>query len=163
MNYSSSKRGGIPVALMLVIIIFSGFVWPGGVSSVEAAQTVALPAQAVAPGEATLTVNLELPAGCKFNQEAPSTLNLKSKDGNIAAVDVKYAQNQPMANLPLPLSLTVPVKEGKTTLEAQFRVNYCDEKLGICFLKEAILNLPVEVNKQAANKKLEIVYKVPAN
>jgi hypothetical protein len=161
MYYSSSKRFRIAVALVLVIVIFSGFVQPGGVSSVEAAQTVALPAQAVAPGEATLTVNLELPAGCKFNQEAPSTLSLKSKDVNIAAVDVKYAQNQPMANLPL--SLTVPVKEGKTTLEAKFRVNYCDEKLGICFLKEAVLNLPVEVNKQAANKKLEIVYKVPAN
>jgi hypothetical protein len=161
MYYSISKRGGSAVALVLVIIIFSGFVRPGGVSSVEAAQTVALPAQAVAMGEATLTVNLELPAGCKLNHEAPSTLGLKSQDGNIVALDAKYAQPQPLANLPL--SLTVPVKEGKTTLAAHFRVNYCDDKLGICFLKEAILNLPVEVNKQAANKKLEIVYKVPAN
>ncbi len=161
MDFSYPKNVGISVVFGLMMIMLLSFVWPGGFSSAEAAETVALPAQAVAPGEATLTVNLELPAGCKFNQEAPSTLGLKSADVTIVAVDEKYAQNLPVANLPL--CLTVPVKEGKTTLQANFRLNYCDEKLGVCFLKEAVLNLPVEVNKNASNKKLEIVYKVPAN
>ena len=161
MDFSYPKSLGISVVFGLMMIMLLSLVWPGGFSSAEAAATVALPAQAVAPGEATLTVNLELPAGCKFNQEAPSTLALKSADFNIVAVDEKYAQNLPVANLPL--CLTVPVKEGKTTLQANFRINYCDEKLGVCFLKEAVLNLPVEVNKNASNKKLAIVYKVPAN
>ena len=135
MDWSYQKHIGISVAFGLIMIIFLSFVWPGGFSAAEAAETVALPTQAVAPGDAALTVNLILPAGCKLNQEAPSTLGLTSGDVNIVAVDKKYAQNLPVANLPL--CLTVPVKEGKTTLQANFRLNYCDEKLGICFLKEA--------------------------
>ena len=161
MDRSYQKHVGISVAFGLIMIIILSLVSPGGFPAAEAAETVALPTQAVAPGEAALTVNLELPAGCKLNQEAPSTLGLKSGDVNIVAVDKKYAQNLPVANLPL--CLTVPVKEGKTTVQAKFRINYCDEKLGICFLKEAALNLPVEVNKNAPNKKLEIVYKLPTN
>src|SRR3974390_1232793 len=161
MNWFYQKNVGVSLAFGLIMTIFLSFAWPGGFSTAEAAETVALPAQAVAPGEATLTVNLELPAGCKLNQESPSTLRLTSSDVNIVAVDKKYAQNLPVTNLPL--CLTVPVKEGKTALQANFRLNYCDEKLGICFLKEAALNLPVEVNKNASKKKLEIVYKVPAN
>ena len=161
MDWSYQKNVGISVAFGLIMIIFLSFVWPGGFAAAEAAETVALPTQAVAPGEAALTVNLGLPPGCKLNQESPSTIGLTSADVNIVALDKKYAQNLPLANLPL--CLTVPVKEGKTTLSAILRLNYCDEKLGICFLKEAALNLPVEVNKNAANKKLEIVYKLPAN
>ena len=129
----------------LILILLFNFAWDSGYSPAQAVETVSLPAQTVAPGEATLTVNLELPAGCKLNQEAPSTLGLKSSDVNIVAVEQKYAQNLPLANLPL--CLTVPVKEGKTTLQAHFRLNFCDEKLGLCYLKEAVLNLPVEVNK----------------
>lgn len=144
-----------------VLIIVLALVWHISVISAEAAETVSLPPQVVAPGDAALTVNLELPAGFKLNQEAPSTVGLKSGDPKIVAVDQKYAQQLPVANLPL--CLTVPVKEGQTTLQANFRLNFCDEKLGLCFLKEVVLNLPVEVNKTATNKKLEMLYKVPAN
>lgn len=135
--------------------------WHAGVTTAEAAETVTLPAQMVAPGDAALTVNLELPAGYKLNQEAPSTVGITSGDTKIVAIDQKYAKKLPVANLPL--CLTVPVKEGKTTLQAHFRLNFCDEKLGLCYLKEAVLDLPVEVNNTAAAKKLEMLYKVPAN
>ncbi len=106
MDFSYPKSVGISVVFGLMMIFLWSLVWPGGFSSAEAAETIALPAQAVAPGDSTLTVNLELPAGCKFNQEAPSTLGLKSADFTIVAVDEKYAQNLSLANLPL--SLTVP-------------------------------------------------------
>ncbi len=112
------KKIKIPEVLWLILIILFNFAWQGGYSPAQAVETVSLPAQAVAPGEAALTVNLELPAGCKLNQEAPSTLGLKSNDVNVVAVEQKYAQNLPLAHLPL--TLTVPVKEGKTTLQASF-------------------------------------------
>ena len=150
------KKSMITKISWLILILLFNFTWVAGYSPAEAVETVSLPAQTVAPGEATLTVNLELPAGCKLNQEAPSTLGLKSSDVNIAAVEQKYAQNLPVANLPL--CLTVPVKEGKTTLQANFRLNFCEEKLGVCFFKEAVLTLPVEVKKAVANQKLAIVY-----
>jgi hypothetical protein len=149
----------LPGALFGLLLVFCfNFVWQGNMSPAEATETVSLSAQAVAPGEATLTVNLELPEGCKLNQEAPSTLGLKSGDVAVVALDPKYAQNLPVANLPL--SLTVPVKEGKTTLQANYRLNFCDEKLGLCFFKEAVVYLPVEVNKTATDTKLHLVYKV---
>ena len=132
-----------------------------GYAPVQAAQSIDLPAQSVAPGEAALTVNLELPAGCKLNQEAPSTFSLESADTNVAVLDEKSAKNLPVANLPL--SLTVPVKEGKTTIQVAFHLNFCDEKLRLCFLKEAVLNLPVDVRKSISNKKLTIVYKPSSN
>ena len=157
----SNKKLRTPKALGLILVIALGLAMHVGFSTAEAAETVALPPQAVAPGEATLTVNLELPAGYKLNQEAPSTVGVKSGDKKIVALDEKYAQNLPVANLPL--CLTVPVKEGKTTLQATFRLNFCDEKLGLCFLKEAVLTLPVEVSKTATNKKLEMGYTVKAN
>lgn len=153
------RKNYLPLVLfMLFLVICCNFVWQSIISPAEAAETVSLPTQAVAPGEATLTVNLELPEGCKLNQEAPSTLGLKSGDVAVVALDPKNSQNLPVANLPL--CLTVPVKEGNTTLQAAFRLNFCDEKLGLCFYKEAVLHLPVEVNKTATNKKLHIVYKV---
>lgn len=145
----------------LILGIALGLTWHGGITSAKAAETVSLPLQAVAPGEAELTVNLELPEGFKLNQEAPSTVGIKSGNTKVVVVDGKYAKNFPVAKLPL--SLKVPVKKGKTALQTRFRLNYCDEKLGLCFLKEVVLNLPVEVNKTATNKKLEMVYKVTAN
>jgi hypothetical protein len=157
MVISRPKNLRATVALGLFLIVLLHLTLVNGYAPAQAAQTVDLPVQSVAPGEAALTVNLELPAGCKLNQEAPSTFSLESADINIAAVDEKSAKNLPVANLPL--SLTVPVKEGKTTLQAAFRLNFCDEKLGLCFLKEAVLNLPVEVKKSVPNKKLAIVYK----
>ena len=147
--------------LRLILVILFGLALHGGFSAADAGETVSLPPQAVAPGDATLTVNLELPAGYKFNPEAPSTVGIKSGDKKIVPLDEKYAQNLPVAKLPL--CLKVPVKEGQTTLQATFRLNFCDEKLGVCFIKEAVLNLPVEVSKTATDKKLEMVYKVKAN
>jgi hypothetical protein len=154
-NFRASKM------LWLILIITLSLAGQGGFATLNAAETVTLAPQTVAPGEAALTVNLELPAGYKLNQEAPSTVGVKSADKKIIALEEKYAQNLPVANLPL--CLTLPVQEGKTMLQATFRLNFCDEKLGVCFLKEVLLQLPVEVNKTAANKKLEMVYTVKAN
>ena len=148
-------------ALWLILFLTLSLTGQGGLITADAAETVTLPPQTVAPGEAALTVNLALPAGYKLNQEAPSTVGIKTGDKKIVALDEKYAQNLPVANLPL--CLTVPVQEGKTMLQATYRLNFCDEKLGVCFLKEVVLQLPVEVNKTAANQKLEMVYTVKAN
>lgn len=147
--------------LWLILILLFNFAWDSGYSPAQAVETISLPHQTVAPGEATLTVNLELPAGCKLNQEAPSTVTIKSSDANIAAVD--FVRNYVGGQTDSAITLTIPVKEGKTTVQADFRLNFCDEKLGLCYLKEAVLNLPVEVNKSAKNNKMEITYKVQAN
>jgi hypothetical protein len=157
MNVYYRKKFLPPALLGLLLFCCFAFAWQANNSPAAAAEMVSLPAQTVAPGEATLTVNLQLPEGCKLNQEAPSTLGLKTADAAVMALEEKYAQNLPVANLPM--CLTVPVKEGKTAVQAAFRLNFCDEKIGLCFFKEAVVNLPVEVSKTSTNKKMEIVYK----
>jgi hypothetical protein len=155
------KNLRISKTLWLILVISLSLTGLGGFATADAAETVTLPLQTVGPGDVALTVNLALPAGYKLNQEAPSTVGIKTGDKKIVALEEKYAQNLPVANLPL--CITVPAQEGKTTLQATFRLNFCDEKIGVCFLKEIVLHLPVEVNKTAANKKLEMVYTVKAN
>jgi len=156
-----AKNLTAPKIFWLLLLITLWIPLHGSFSTADGAETVTLPPQTVAPGDASLTVNLELPAGHKLNQEAPSTVGINSGDKKVLALDEKYAQNLPVANLPL--CLTVPVKEGKTNLQATFRLNFCDEKLGLCFLKEVLLNLPVEVNKTSTNKKLEMIHKLKSN
>ena len=145
----------------LILVIALGLTLTSGFTLAQAAETVSLPPQAVAPGKATLTVNLELAPGLKFNQEAPSTFGITSGDSKVVALTRKCAKNLPVAKLPL--NLTVPVKAGKTTLQATFRLNFCDEKQGFCLLKEVVLTLPVEVSNTSTNKKLEMAHTVAAN
>lgn len=154
-NLTTPKIFGLLLLIILCVPLY------GSLSKAEAGETVNLPTQTVAPGDASLTVNLQLPAGHKLNQEAPSTLGIRSGDNKVLSLDEKYAQNLPVANLPL--CLTVPATEGKTDLKATFRLNFCDEKLGVCFLKEVLLNLPVEVKKTSTNKKLDIMYQLKSN
>lgn len=145
-------------ALWLIILLVLAFGVLQNSGSAAAAEPVPLPPQSVAPGEASLTVDLKLPAGHKLNQEAPSTISLQSGDKKILTLDEKYTKNLPVANLPL--CLTVPVKEGQTSLQTTYRLNFCDEKMGICFFKEGVLTLPVEVSKTAKSKKLEVSHTV---
>jgi hypothetical protein len=161
MRHHCLKKLRASKALWLILFLTLSLIGLGGLITADAAETVTLPPQTVAPGEAALTVNLALPAGYKLNQESPSTVGIKTGDKKIVALDEKYAQNLPVANLPL--SLTMPVQEGKTMLQATYRLNFCDEKLGVCFLKEVVLQLPVEVNKTAANQKLEMLYTLKVN
>jgi hypothetical protein len=155
------RNAGIAQLFGLLFLVVVSLTWPGVETVAQAAETVTLPSQTVAPGKAGLTVNLELPAGFKLNKESPSTVSLKSGNKKVVAVSPQCAKKVPLTKVPL--TLTMPVKEGQTELQATLRLNYCDEKSGLCFLREVILTLPVEVNKTAANKKLEIVYTVPAN
>jgi hypothetical protein len=154
-NLTTSK------SLWLILGITLWLSLHGACTKAQAGEAVTLPPQTVASGDASFILNVELPAGHKLNQEAPSTVGISSGDKNIVALDDKYSQNLPVANLPL--CLTVPVKEGKTTLQATFRLNFCDEKLGICYLKEVQLTLPVEVSKTSKNKKLEMTHKIKAD
>ncbi len=138
-------------SLFLTSVLFRGF--PAG-----AAETVTLPSQTIAPGQVQLTVKLVLPPGHKLNAEAPSTLILTSQDQNVLKVDKKFAGNLTAANLPL--KLQVPAKPGQTTLQAEFKINFCDDKVGLCFMRDATVQLPVQVSKDAKNKTLELLYEL---
>jgi sugar lactone lactonase YvrE len=114
-------------------------------------EIIELPAQSVEPGAASLTVQLDLPAGYKLNPLAPSAIGV-SIDPNQAG-DV-------FRNPKLPI--TVPVKiESDTNLRVDFTLYYCEsEKETVCYFKEARLNIPIVVRKGAGSSKLQAAYKL---
>jgi len=130
----------------------------GAIAPVLAADAITLPPQTVAPGEVQLTVKLTLPPGHKLNAEAPSTLILSAQDQAVVAVAKKYPGNLQAKDFPV--TLKVPAKEGKTIIQADFKINFCDEKNGLCFMRDAAIQLPVTVSQAAAPKNLEIDYRL---
>lgn len=130
----------------------------GGLSAVHGAETITLPPQTVAPGKVQLTVNLTLPPGHKLNPEAPSSVLLTSQNQAVAGLDKKSYGN--LRAKSFPLTLRVPVKPGQTTIQADFKINFCDDQMGLCFMRDATLQLPITVDKNSPQKKLEILYEV---
>ncbi len=115
-------------------------------------ETIELPAQTVEPGEATLTVQLELPAGYKLNPQAPSSIVVTTTQGN---------RPQSFRNPKLPLTVSVKLTEGETLLRLNFVIYYCEAaKESLCYFKEAKVVLPVQVNKGAGNRRLAANYVV---
>ncbi len=149
-----AARGKIlPLVLAGLLLALTGAFDP-----VCGADAMTLPPQTVAPGEVQLTVNLTLPPGHKLNDEAPSTLIISAQNQAVVAVDKKFSGNLKAADLPV--TLKVPANEGKTTLQAEFKINFCDDQVGLCFMRDAVIQLPVAVNKTADNKKLAINYEL---
>jgi len=123
-----------------------------------AADVITLPPQTVAPGQVNLTVKVVLPPGHKFNPEAPSSLRLSSQDQKVLKVKKTFAKSLTAANLPV--KLKVPAKPGQTTLQAELKLNFCNDQGGLCFMRDATVELPVQVAKDAPGKVLEILYEV---
>jgi len=149
------QRQGVPLVILFLFFLAAGLglCFPAG-----AADTITLPLQTVAPGQVQLTVKLVLPPGTKLNPEAPSSLSLTSQDPKVIKVEKKYAGNLTAAKLPV--KLRVPAKPGQTTLQAEFKINFCDDQGGLCFMRDATLQLPVQVSKDAKGKDLEVLYEL---
>mgnify|MGYP005841546267 CR=1 FL=1 len=142
--------------LLLAVLLALSLVGMG--AGVPAADTITLPSQQVAPGEVKLTINIALPPGNKLNDEAPSAVALSAGDDKVVKLIPKTFDK--LAAAKLPLTLKLPVREGQTSITADFRINFCDDKVGLCFMQNATLVLPVEVSKKSANKDLTITYQV---
>ncbi len=144
----------------LLQLLLAGFLLAatGALCPVWGGDAITLPPQTVAPGEVHLTVKLTLPPGHKLNAEAPSTLIISAQDQAVVAVAKKYPGNLKASDFPV--TLKVPAKEGKTIIHADFKINFCDEKAGLCFMRDAAIQLPVAVSKTATQKNLQIEYQL---
>ena len=115
--------------------------------------------QTIEPGDATLTLELELPAGYKLNALAPSAVAIASSQKQI--VGVKDAASENIRNPKFPVSIPVKAAEGETTIEARYVIYYCESaKESLCFIKEAKISIPVKVKKGAGARSLSATYKL---
>ncbi|HKP86674.1 MAG TPA: thioredoxin-like domain-containing protein [Blastocatellia bacterium] len=122
-----------------------------------AGETIELPAQEIEPGEATVTLQLELPKGYKLNALAPSALKVGSQGKGINLGSGEAAFRNPQ----FPVSVPVKAVEGEATIKADFVIYYCEsEKESLCYFKEARVSLPVKVKAGAGARKLSASYKL---
>jgi hypothetical protein len=116
-----------------------------------AGETIELPAQTVEPGDATLTLNLELPKGYKLNALAPSSVVVASVSG----------ADQVIRNPQFPITARLKLSEGDATVKADFVIYYCEsEKESLCYFKEAVVSVPVKVKLGAGSRVLTATYRL---
>ncbi|HKP12219.1 MAG TPA: NHL repeat-containing protein, partial [Blastocatellia bacterium] len=127
---------------------------PSARAKAFAGETVELAAQTVEPGDATLTINLDLPAGYKLNALAPSVVKITSEGQSLFAEGEKALRN-PQFPVRLPLKLS----EGDATVKADLVIYYCEaKKESLCYFKEAVVSVPVKAKKGAGNRNVSAGY-----
>ena len=123
-----------------------------------AGETVELAAQSIEPGDATLTLQLELPAGYKLNAQAPSALIVASQS---QVVNLTDGAERTFSKPTFPIAVPIKVSEGEAVVRADFVVYFCEAaKESLCYFKEARLSIPVKVKKDAGGHKLTATYKL---
>jgi sugar lactone lactonase YvrE/thiol-disulfide isomerase/thioredoxin len=119
-----------------------------------------LPAASVRPGKGVLTVAVDLPAGYKFNAEAPTRVVVHSADK--AILSFAGGDEQSFKRPDFPLTIPVRTVAGGTEVRIELTLYYCEkEDANFCFFKEARLVLPVKVEAAAGSNELEVSYSVP--
>ncbi len=127
---------------------------PTARSQAFAGETVTLAEQAVEPGDATLTINVELPAGYKLNALAPSVVKITSAGQSLFAEGEKTLRNPQF-----PVSVPLKVSAGDATVKADLVIYYCEaKKESLCFFKEAVVSVPVKAKAGTGSHKLNASY-----
>jgi thiol-disulfide isomerase/thioredoxin len=104
------------------------------------------PAVTLAPDARSLTVQIELPKGTKFNPAAPFSIKAASNKPEVVTVG-DLASAKPAKSISVPLTL----KPGESTVTVDLLINYCNEgNEGLCYFKEIRLVVPVKVEAGGA-------------
>jgi thiol-disulfide isomerase/thioredoxin/sugar lactone lactonase YvrE len=122
-------------------------------------EAIELPAQTVEPGQATLVVQLDLPAGYKLNPLAPTSVTAASSQAQV--VGFQDGAQQAIRSPRFPLSVPVKVGEGETTINVDYSIYYCESvKESLCFIKDVRLTIPVKAKKGAGSDTITASYKL---
>ena len=145
--------------LRLFMVFCLGFALAAGSTAQVNDAALRLPEQTVAPGEASLTLTVELPPEYHLTAEAPGQVTVTSGDKRIMAFDRQAALT--LIRPQFPLNIPVKVNPCQTLLQVELLLYYCKSgPEGLCLFKEARLVLPVKVIKGAGKNKLSVNYKV---
>ncbi len=132
---------------------------PAVAGSTSGDNEITLEPQIVAPGDATLTLHIELPEGYKINDLATSTLTWQP-DGAVVRLDPaltaqEITEDRQTASVPAMLA------EGDGSLAAEVRAFYCEAvNEALCFVEQVRIVLPVRVRAGAAGHDLAITYSI---
>jgi len=99
-----------------------------------------------ARSEATLILDVDLPAGHHLNPAAPQRYSVTVDNSKVVAVSEKNAQRSDK-KLTLPIRIPIQALEtGAAKVRAQATLIYCrDDNTGTCRIKTLVWSVPVEV------------------
>ncbi len=118
---------------------------------------IEIPLQSIEPGDATLTLQLELPAGYKVNAQAPSALTVAATQNEV--VNLTGGAEQTFNNPHFPVTIPIKIGAGEAIIRAEFVVYFCEAaKESLCYFKEARVSIPVKAKEGAHNHKLSATY-----
>lgn len=125
------------------------------------AEEIKLPPQRVRVGEATLVINVDLPAGYHLNPTAPQHYKVSIENGAKSLMINEPDRSTKGSQLPI----RIPVRAqaaGAAELHASFTFVYCrEDNTGTCRIKTLVWRAPVEVVDDAtAANEIKFVGKV---
>jgi hypothetical protein len=127
------------------------------------AEEIKLPLQRLRAGDATISLNIALPAGYHLNPTAPQHYKISTEDGAKSLVISEPDAARSTKGLQLPIR--VPVKAsmvGTAEVHASFTFVYCrEDNTGTCRIKTLVWRAPVEVvNDPGAETEIKLLGKV---
>jgi thiol-disulfide isomerase/thioredoxin len=108
------------------------------------ADELTLPTQKLRAGDASVSINVELPPGYHLNPDAPQRYSVAVEvDGEkLATMPIK----QTGKSLSLPLRIPIRIGAGSAVVHGSFTFVYCrEDNTGTCRIKTAAWRVPVEV------------------
>ena len=116
------------------------------------AEEIKLPPQKVRAGEATLLINVELPAGYHLNPTAPQRYKVSIENGAKSLTINEPDASRSTKGSQLPIRVPVRAQAaGAAELHASFTFVYCrEDNTGTCRIKTLVWRAPVEVVNDAA-------------
>ena len=110
------------------------------------AQEIKLPPQKIRAGEASVVIDVELPAGYHLNPAAPQRYAVEIEKGDEVAKTDNISANAGGRGLTLPIRTSINVISGAKELRARFTFVYCrEDNTGVCRIKTLQWKAPIEV------------------
>ncbi len=113
-------------------------------------EEIKLPLLSVRAGEATLSINIELPAGYHMNPTAPQHYKVSIDNGARSLTISEPDASRSTKGSQLPIRVPVKTSVGIAELRASFTFVYCrEDNTGTCRIKTLVWRVPVEVVNDA--------------
>ena len=121
--------------------------------------TITLEAQDAVAGAGSITLNVLLPEGYKFNNIAPFTAEWQP-DGEVVRIPPEEL-TQRIVEPEMPLTIPATFQEGSADLRVDLTVYYCEAvNENFCFVERVRLELPVRVHGDGAAAGLRVEHTI---
>ncbi len=121
--------------------------------------------QKLRAGDASIVIDINLPAGYHLNPTAPQRYSITIESGGEQTKSAPIEVSKTTKGLSLPIRIPIGVSAGPATARASFTFVYCrEDNTGVCRIKSLMWRVPIEVEANAtAPAEIRLTAAVPAN